>query len=101
MPALLMPKGVPGCVVPSMVVLAGRLGSVEARVMVRPARDWSAILKTIRLGPAPLAAAWLIASRREPGPLSAFVVTVKVVAKADREQMKRSRVRANFMERTR
>ena len=70
--------------------------------MVRQARDWYAILKTMR--PAvedPLAAAWMMASRREPGPLSAFVVTVNVVARTDKVQVKRIRVSANFIAWTR
>jgi hypothetical protein len=46
---------------------------------------------------APLAAAWVMASRSEPGQLSEFVVTVNVVARAEQVQVKRSRVRENFI----
>src|SRR5580692_4485162 len=97
--AALMPKGVPGCVVPSIVRLEVRSGNADARVMVRPARDWSAMLNTIKSGVAvPLAAAWVMASRREPGPLSAFVVTVNVVAKPEKAQASRRRVRVSFID---
>src|SRR6185437_13453044 len=78
--AWLMPKAPPGCVVPSMVRLEGNCGKAEARVMVRPARDWSAILKVMVLLP-PFAMAWVMASRNEPGPLSALLVTTMVAAR--------------------
>src|SRR6185437_1342403 len=79
--AWLMPKAPPGCVVPSMVRLEGNCGKAEVRVMVRPARDWSAILNTMVLLP-PFAIAWVMASRRVLGPLSALLVTVIVAARA-------------------
>jgi len=39
-----------------------------------------------------------MASRSEPGPLSALEVTVNVAARAEKVKINRNRVRANFME---
>ena len=92
--APLMPKGVPACVVPSIVRLELTAGRAEARVMVLPAWLWSAKLKLIRSGVAdPLAAACVKASRKVPGPLSALEVTGKVVAMDLVASQSRSKVR--------
>jgi hypothetical protein len=81
------------------VRLEGRLGRVDIIVMVRPARDWSAKLNVMRSAVAePLAAAWVMASRRLPGPLSALEVTTKLVAREREMQVnKRNRVNSGFM----
>jgi len=55
-----------------MVRLELRSGSIEARVIVRPARDWSAMLKTVRSA-------------------------VALPFAADKAKVKRSRVRVIFI----
>jgi hypothetical protein len=80
--ALLTPIGAPFCEIPLITIFEVSAGSGDNKVMVLPASELSAIANiTESCVAVPLAAHCVIASRRLPGPLSLFVVTMIVFPK--------------------
>ena len=86
--------GLPPWDIPLIAILDVNGGNGDKRVMVLPARLLSGSAKMMESRvDVPLAEAWLIASRREPGPLSALVETTMIAGNAVSDRIRQHEIR--------